>query len=129
MFNLGRDKIELIKSFKGSASVMVIVSHVVNKGKTEDWFCIKLYSYFKFFCGVLCYTFFCPSIDLNNACENQPCSWKRRLCRRYFAKNLSGRAALLLKINYKDVQCCIKLLNANLGGQPLQELVVLCNSL
>lgn len=44
MFNLGRDKIELIKSFKGSASVMVTVSHVVNKGKTEDWFYIKLYS-------------------------------------------------------------------------------------
>ena len=42
-------------------------------------------------------------------------------------KKLRGTAALLLKINY--VQCCIKLLNVNLGGQPLQELVVLCNNL
>lgn len=101
MFNLGRDKIELIKSFKGSASVMVTVSHVVNKGKTEDWFCIKLYSYFKFFCGVLCYTFSCPSIDLNNACENQPCSWKRRLRTRYFAKKIKWNSCF----TFKDKLC------------------------
>ena len=49
MFSLGRDKIELIKSFKGSASMMVTISRVVNKGKTEDFFRIKLYSYLKYF--------------------------------------------------------------------------------
>ena len=48
MINLGRDKIETIKSFDESASVMVTVSRVMNKGNTEDFFCIRLYSYLKF---------------------------------------------------------------------------------